>query len=512
MKTVSDDLFRLIKALNKPEKGYFKKFAAKNATGSKQNYILLFDAIDSMDDYDEDLLRKKLKSESFIKQLAVYKVYLFNLILKSLHQYGAYDNSESKLTEYLINVKTLVSKNLYREALKILKKAKAMAYKFDKIKFLLEIISTERHIIMQMPQKNALELRREIYREQMKLYEKIGNFYQYSWLCDQMTILVDNEASHHSKETADRIEEIISHEYLKDEERPIGYYAKMNFYHTHLVYNGSRSDTQQIFHYLRKAIENAEANKQFIDENPQNYVIDLINYLLYCSYVKNKKEEQETLEKISTLRQRLKLVIPKETDIQIFYHASNVEMIINERNGDMKKGRIKAKQVEKELLNYKNDIPINLKAVLINNLACFYFIDGNYEASLKNINVILNDSSLNLRNDVYEFARLFQLMIHLELGNYDLLEYLIQSAVKYFKSKNKKGYKLEDILLPFFTKILKSRHEERKEIYEELLYRLNKIEKDSNGIISRGFFDYIAWVESKLNGKPLFEIIKEKNQ
>ena len=37
MKTVSDDLFRLIKSLNKSEKGYFKKFAAKNEAGSKQN-------------------------------------------------------------------------------------------------------------------------------------------------------------------------------------------------------------------------------------------------------------------------------------------------------------------------------------------------------------------------------------------------------------------------------------------------------------------------------------------
>jgi hypothetical protein len=407
----------LVKALSKPEKGYFKKFASKNASGTKQNYILLFDAIDAMDDYDEDLLRKKLKNESFVKQLPVYKVYLFNLILKSLHQYGSYDNSEAKLTEHLINAKTLVAKHLYREASKILKKAKEMAYKYDKIKFLLEILSTERHIAVLMPQKNSLQLRESIYKEQMKLYEKIGNFYRYSWLCDQVTILVDIEAAHRNEEAAAKIQNIMSSEHLSSDEKPIGYYARMNFYHTHLVYNGSKNNNEKIFYYLKKSIENSENNKHFIDENPQNYVYDLINYLLYCSYTGKRHEASEALAKIASVRQRLKAFIPRETEIQIFYHASNVEMIIYERSGDMKKGRIKAKQIEKELINYKNEIPVNLKAVLFNNLACFYFIDENYEGSLKSINLILNDSSLNLRNDVHEFAKIFQLLIHFELKN-----------------------------------------------------------------------------------------------
>ena len=110
MKTVSDDLFRLIKSLTKSEKGYFKKFAAKNTAGSKQNYLVLFDAIDDMETYDEDLLRKKLKNEQFLKQLAVYKVYLFNLILKALHLYGTVDNSTTRVKDLIDNAKMLESK------------------------------------------------------------------------------------------------------------------------------------------------------------------------------------------------------------------------------------------------------------------------------------------------------------------------------------------------------------------------------------------------------------------
>lgn len=511
MKTVSDDLFRLVKSLSKPEKGYFKKFAAKNtsgaknASGTKQNYILLFEAIDEMESYDEELLKRKLKSESFVKQLAVYKVYLFNLILKSLHHYGAYENAESRLTEYLINIKTLIAKNLYREAMKLIKKAKVLAYQHDKMKFLFELLANERHITVLMPDKNALEDRERIYAEQLKLHEQIGNFYQYSWLCDQMTILVDNEAALKSKKTTERIEKIMASDAMSSDDKPMGYYARMNYNHTHLVYNGSKNNNEQIFRYLEKGIEHAEANRHFIDENPQNYVYDLINYLLYCSYEKRHKEADETLAKIKATRQKFKDKIPAETEIQIFYHASNVEMIIYERTGDMKRGRLKAKQVEKDIERYKKSIPHSIKSTLITNLVCFYFIDEDYTESLKHVNTILNDNVLNIRNDVQEFVKLFQLLVHYELGNYDLLEYLTQSVSKFFKGRTP-AKSQEQTLLNFFGRVIKVSKEEHRELFDELLFTLQKYP----AVLPTEFFDYIAWAEAKANGKALVEVKKEK--
>lgn len=509
MKTSSDDLFRLIKTLNKSEKGYFKKFAAKNASGSRQNYIILFDAIDSLEEYDEEKLRKKLKNAPFLNQLPVYKVYLFNLILKSLHQFGSYENSESKLTEMLIYVKILISKFLYKEASKILKKAKEMAYRYDKIKFMFEILSHERHIAVLMPQKDTLAKRQKIYDEQKRLYEKLGNFYEYSWLCDQMTILIDSEALHHTKEASVKIEDIIRDKSLQDENRPDGYYSKLNFLHTHLVYNGSKNNAEKIFHYLKKNINHAEANSHFIDENPHNYAFDLINYWVQCSYMHYYKEADETLNKLRVLRQKLKKKIPRETEIQIFFHAANSEMLIYERTGDMKSGRIKARQIEKELKEYKSDVPLNLKAILLNNLASFYFIDGDYDSSLKNINTILNDNLLNIRNDVTDSVKIFQLLIHYELNNFDLLEYLTQSAIKFFRKRIRNYPKTrEKMLLDFFAGAVKTGESGQKELIEELLFKLKKFDAPEE----IEYFDYKLWCESKINGTPLSTAIRTKHQ
>jgi len=511
LKTVSDDLFRLIKSLTKPEKGYFKKFAAKNASGSKQNYILLFDAVDSMDCYDEDLLRKKLKNEAFVKQLAVYKVYLFNMILKALHHYGAYENSESRLTEMLVNIKTLEAKHLYKEALKIIKKAKEMAYKYDKLKYILEVLSAERHILILMPGKNAIEKREKIYEEQLALVDRIKDFYTQSWLCDQMTILVDHLADYKDGESARRIEKIINDPALRDETKPIGYYSRMNFYHTHLIYSGSKNDNEKIFYYLDKQISHDEANSQFIDENPVNYLFALLNLLLHSSYAKKDKEVEKTIAKIAVQRAKFKNKIPRETEIMILFHSLNVEMIIYEKNCDLQKGRITAAILEKNMKVYKTEVPVNVKALLLMNLACFYILDGNFSCALKSINAVLNDPALALRTDAIEAAKILELVIHYELGNYDLLEYLAESAGKFFKGK-KGNLQLEQLLISFFRAVIKVSFEEHKEMFGELNFKIKKALKELGGNNPRAYIDFAAWSESKQKGIPLVDVARAKNK
>ncbi len=66
-------LFQLIKSLSITEKGYVKKYRAKNRTNP--SYLQLFAAIDKQENYDEDQIKNIFKDESFIKQLSVAKNY-----------------------------------------------------------------------------------------------------------------------------------------------------------------------------------------------------------------------------------------------------------------------------------------------------------------------------------------------------------------------------------------------------------------------------------------------------
>ncbi|TAG97269.1 MAG: hypothetical protein EAZ17_09680, partial [Sphingobacteriales bacterium] len=78
-----DELFQLIKSLEKAEKRNFKLFVKRNSAHEDLKIIVLFDALDKMDQYDEELLLKKNKTIRK-QQLSNLKAHLYKQILASL--------------------------------------------------------------------------------------------------------------------------------------------------------------------------------------------------------------------------------------------------------------------------------------------------------------------------------------------------------------------------------------------------------------------------------------------
>ena len=62
-----DNLFSLIKTMNKAEKRSFKIYLSKYNLQKEINAIVLFDAIEVLDEFDKNLLIKNLEGYSFQK-------------------------------------------------------------------------------------------------------------------------------------------------------------------------------------------------------------------------------------------------------------------------------------------------------------------------------------------------------------------------------------------------------------------------------------------------------------
>jgi hypothetical protein len=126
----SNELFDLIKSLNKSEKRFFK-LSSSLQSGDK-NYLKIFDYIDARDDYEEEEMREHFKEERFIKHLPSEKNHLYKLVLKSLRGYYADNSVNSILKEEIKNIEILYKKALFKECKKFLKRAKAMAQENEK--------------------------------------------------------------------------------------------------------------------------------------------------------------------------------------------------------------------------------------------------------------------------------------------------------------------------------------------------------------------------------------------
>lgn len=510
MKTVSDDLFRLIRSLNKSEKGFFKKFAAKNASGSKQNYIILFDAIDQMTEYDEEKLRQKLKKESFVKQLPVYKIYLFNLILRSLAPNSLFEDSASKIKEHIENSKILSSKALYREALKQLKKARELSLKYSLYIPLLESLASERNILSVMPDKNISEMRKVIYEQQKETLAKLAKYYEYSWLSDQMVICVEQKGDFTNEEREKEMQNIIRLPLISDDNLPDDINMRNYQIHTRLFYYLGKNDLVKVRELLKIEIRELEHNRHVIDDNPRNYSSALINLLLFSQITGSRKDVLETLTKLNTLRRKLKNKVPLSQQIQINFHAANSEILVYRNSADLRRGRLLVKRMDEEIPKFGAEIPPQLKVSLLSNIASFLTMDGNFDSALKYNNKLLDESGLNFKSDVYLFGKLLNLVIHYGLKNISLLEYSVDNVYKFFRDKNVM-HKAESILLNHFKRLLKTSPGEHKELFNELYFNLTRLPGDSSTQNLFAMFDFISWAKAGAHKLSMAEVVKTAN-
>ena len=120
-----DDLFHLIKAMSKSEKRYFTLDAKKSSSkGSK--YLVLFQAVNDMELYDEAKLKKK-----FGKNLRYDKSYLYEAIMRSMRDYRSANSYAARIKEMILDAQYLYERGLYEQCGERLEEARNLANDLD---------------------------------------------------------------------------------------------------------------------------------------------------------------------------------------------------------------------------------------------------------------------------------------------------------------------------------------------------------------------------------------------
>jgi hypothetical protein len=104
---------------------------------------------------------------------------------------------------------------------------------------------------------------------------------------------------------------------------------------------------------------------------------------------------------------------------------------------------------------------------------------------------------------------LLHLIAHYELGNYDLLEYLIK-AVYRFMARMENLSRVEEEIFRFLRKSFELSPKELKPEFGYLLERLRTYQMNRFETRAFVYLDVISWLESKIRGVPVQKIIREK--
>ena len=139
-----DALFSLIKSLNRSEKRQFKLYVNRLQINADAKFLLLFEALDKLEEYDEtSILKKKITTK---QQLSNLKAHLYKQILFSLRMNPSQQNSRMQIREQFDFATILYQKGLHKQSLKMLDKAKTQALDFDEKAIAYDILELEKII------------------------------------------------------------------------------------------------------------------------------------------------------------------------------------------------------------------------------------------------------------------------------------------------------------------------------------------------------------------------------
>ena len=179
----------------------------------------------------------------------------------------------------------------------------------------------------------------------------------------------------------------------------------------------------------------------------------------------------------------------------VYLHISKINKHFIE--GTFTEGLTLVPYIEIKLKEFEIYLDRHRVLVFYYKFASLYFGSGDYDNTIKYLNW-----KVDLRTDLQCYSRLLHLIAHYELGNYQLLEYLIKSVYR-FMAKMGNLSLVEEEIFNFLRKSFKLTPKQLKPEFEKLLDKLKTYEKNRYETRVFAYLDIISWLESKIRQVPV---------
>lgn len=502
----SNELFKLIKSLTKSEKRFFKLTSALQS--GEKNYLKIFDFIEKQVNYDEDELKNAFKDETFVKHLPSEKNHLYRLVLKSLRVYYSEQSVSSILKQELKNVEILYNKALYKECEKFVLRAKALARENEEFYYWYELISWEKRLLEVAFEDGEFGVDLdELVKEEEDVIERLRNVAEYQVIYSKINLIFRSGGFTRNEQERKIVEDIADYHLIKGKNTALSTRASSMCYYIKGLCAATVRNYEDSFQFFNRTKTILDNNPHIKEDLGQRYVMTL-GHLFRCHLDNGQYDEGErVIEEIRQLEGK-KGFNSTDISLRIFALTFNAEFALCLATGDFMRSKKIAEEVEARELEWKDRLPKEQFIQFQYNRAYTYFGLGDYKRALSALNEVLNDNEQRLRQDIYSFARIFNLIIHFELENYEFLEYIIKSTNRYL-SKHERDYEIENVVIKHVRKLAKSNtNAQRSEILEKMKQEVTILMKDQQERVILEFFHLPAWIESKLTKCELSTAIK----
>jgi len=495
--------------LSKSEKRYFKLFVLRSGNEDEMLCVELFDLVASQTNYDEKKLLKKAKkiTEQNIPNL---KLHLYKLILKSIRLFHVQQNADLLITELIGYGRILYNKTLYKEAMKVVDKGKSLAKDHDQFVLLLELIDLEK-LILNQTVTNDIEKRSEkIILETRAVEKSIKNINAFSNLSIKMLAFYHRIGFIRNKQDKTQAKTYFEKYLPEFDLKTLSFQEKIYFHHCACGYHFFMQDFNLGYSESKKAVVLFELNPSFIHNRLDLYIKVLNQFLVATNKLNYYDEFIEAQKKLLSIKRFNKKLLTENINLNLFktyyIHEINRHFML----GDFTGGSKIVKRLSTELDLFITKLDVQHVLIFYYKIACLYFGSGNYKQAIVWLNKIINHTGIDVREDIHAYTRILNLISHYELGNEDLIEYQLKATYRFLLKKGNLQ-KFHHLILQFLRDLSPDLRGKKlitqfSKLKSELI-PLSKNEFEKRAFI---YFDIISWLESKIEGKPVEEIIQEK--
>ncbi|MCX6197998.1 MAG: hypothetical protein NTY88_02085 [Bacteroidetes bacterium] len=470
MEQQQDELFQLIKALNKSEKKFFTQYVNLYEKGSSPMYLQVFDFFNLEESYDEEKLFKKFRDPLFKKNYAVTKHYLKNLIVKTLRHGELTVREDRDLTVFILDVKRLMAKGLFGMAKKMIEKLKEEANTEGKFMDVVNLIAMQRGLISMGYYRHQPEVNLDVLDEEEELViEKIRQLREVMNLSIKLYGLMNYEMLANPDEARKAIEALGKKKTLRKLEELSSAKAKHTFLNFWTLYYCAIGDYKKYLEWANKKLEFVKQEK--LPPTVSNWLILGYNHCLAASLLTNEFTDFEA---------RLKFL--ESMELQSHFHDADrfttvsifgLLYAIKQNN-------------EKKILyyiNYSNEglhrlspfIRKTFNYTLRSIIAYGYLKLKDVNKCLIEVNDLMALTNGETRKDYVGHVKIINLMLRYEMKEYQFLSYLLKNTYRFFMHYLFTS-PVHDFVIAYMKEAMKSKEEKKllalNEVYLNKLHAL----------------------------------------
>ncbi len=502
-----DELFQLIHTLEKAEKRNFKLFVTRNSATEDLKIILLFDALDKMEQYDEEyLLRKNPTIKK--QQLSNLKAHLYKQILSSLRIMRDDSNIDMQLHEQMDHARILYNKGLYAQSLKVLGKIKETARAFNQITFWLQALIFEKKIESLHITRSFEDRAEQLAREVDELDDRLVMVGKLSNLALQLYGWYIRMGHARDQDDEEAVKTFFEEHLPSDASKFTGFYERLYLCQSYAWYSFILQDFLLYYRNCQRWVDLFEKEPFMKKVESQHYIKGMHNLLNAHFMLQNHGKFNEALRQFEAFYLSPEANINNNNQVQSFVYLYIAKINKHFLEGSFSQGLTLIPELEEKLKEHELLLDRHRILVFYYKIACLYFGAGNYDKTIEYLNRIIN-WKVDLRTDLQCYARLLHLIAHYELGSYDILEYLIKSVYR-FMAKMQNLSVVEKEIFKFLQHTFHLNRSQVRAAFVKLRDKLLTYEE--NPLESRSFMylDILSWLDSKIKNVPVQEVMREK--